>query len=242
MAIAALRENAGLGETDAYCSSEFPSGRGYDAVIALSRSGTTTETLGVIRALPGTNTIAIVGDRQSPIAEAARQAVALDFADERSVVQTRFVTSTIALGRVWIGEDMARIAREADDALEGDLPVDISSHDHYVFLGSGWCVGLAAEAALVVKECAGAWSESHPAMEYRHGPIAAARVGTAAWFIGRAPDGLADEVAATGASVVVSALDPLATVVQVQRLAIALATSRGLNVDHPKHLSRAIVL
>ena len=37
---ATLRERAGLGETDAFCASEWPSGRRYDRVLALTRSGT----------------------------------------------------------------------------------------------------------------------------------------------------------------------------------------------------------
>src|SRR5215204_3145168 len=42
-AYAALREAAGLGETDAFAASEAPLGRRYDRVLTLSRSGTTTE-------------------------------------------------------------------------------------------------------------------------------------------------------------------------------------------------------
>src|SRR4051812_271381 len=49
MAIATLRERAGLGETDAYCSSEAPADRPYDAVVAISRSGSTSETLIALR-------------------------------------------------------------------------------------------------------------------------------------------------------------------------------------------------
>src|SRR3712207_7559300 len=39
------------------------------------------------------------------------------------------------------------------------------------FLGRGWTIGLANEAALKLRESAQAWTESYPAMEYRHGPI-----------------------------------------------------------------------
>ena len=62
------------------------------------------------------------------------------------------------------------------------------------------------------------------------------------WFLGDAPSGLADQVATTGAAVIRSALDPLAQLVQVQRVAMALATARGLDPDRPPHLSRSIVL
>ncbi len=49
-AIAVARESLGGGETDAFAASEMPAGRSYDAVLAISRSGTTTE---VERALCG---------------------------------------------------------------------------------------------------------------------------------------------------------------------------------------------
>ena len=42
-AVAALREAHGGGETDAFPASEFPIGRSYDRIVAISRSGTTTE-------------------------------------------------------------------------------------------------------------------------------------------------------------------------------------------------------
>ena len=42
-AYAAAREAGGHGETDAFPASEIPAGRAYDAVLAISRSGTTTE-------------------------------------------------------------------------------------------------------------------------------------------------------------------------------------------------------
>src|SRR3978361_1550717 len=45
---AALREGAGHGLTDAFAASEHALHRGYDRVVAISRSGTTTEVLDVL--------------------------------------------------------------------------------------------------------------------------------------------------------------------------------------------------
>src|SRR6476661_7729873 len=50
---AVSRELAGHGETDAFPASELPSGRWYDRVIALSRSGTTTEVLELLGTMRG---------------------------------------------------------------------------------------------------------------------------------------------------------------------------------------------
>src|ERR1700761_9306791 len=71
-AIAALREAAGAGETDAFAASEAPLGRGYDGVVAISRSGTTTEVRQALASLAGRVPItALVGDPGSPVAAAA---------------------------------------------------------------------------------------------------------------------------------------------------------------------------
>src|SRR5690348_9438526 len=51
-AIAAAREDAGQGETDAFAASEMPKARRYEMVVAISRSGTTTEVVRALDALP----------------------------------------------------------------------------------------------------------------------------------------------------------------------------------------------
>ena len=59
---AAAREAAGHGETDAFAASEFPVGRRYDHVVALTRSGTTTEIHTLLAKLHGSvPTTAITG-------------------------------------------------------------------------------------------------------------------------------------------------------------------------------------
>ena len=63
--------------------------------------------------------------------------------------------------------------------------------EQITFLGGGWTYGLAQEAALKMREAAGAWTEAYPAMEYRHGPIAITGRGRVAWMFGTLPDGLA---------------------------------------------------
>src|SRR5690242_13384874 len=86
-AYAASREAAGHGETDAFAASEMPAGRRYDRVVVLSRSGTTTEILDLQASLARrAPTVAITADEHSPVARAADAVIALDFADEQSVV------------------------------------------------------------------------------------------------------------------------------------------------------------
>ncbi|HEU5475021.1 MAG TPA: sugar isomerase [Actinophytocola sp.] len=237
MAYIALRERAGLGETDAWPASEFPAGRRYDRVVALSRSGTTTEVLDLLSRV-GSPSVAITADPAAPIARVAGAVIACEFADEASVVQTRFATTALVLLRAHLGEDTAALPDAARRALAAPLP----AAEQITFLGTGWTVGLAHEAALKLREAAGFWTESYPAMEYRHGPIAVAAPGRLVWIFGVPPAGLVDQIRATGAEVTTSPEDPLADLVRVHRLAESLAVERGLDPDHPRHLTRSVLL
>ncbi|MEV5200276.1 sugar isomerase [Streptomyces sp. NPDC053720] len=242
-AYAALREGSGQGESDAFAASEFPFGRGYDRVVALTRSGTTTEVLELLERLRGvTRTVAITADPNTPVMTAADDVVVLEFADEQSVVQTRFATTAFTLLRAHLGLHTEEAVRDAETALAEPLPEGLVECTQFTFLGRGWTAGLANEAALKMKEASLSWTESYPAMEYRHGPISIATTGTATWMFGTAPEGLAEQVLATGARWVDSGLDPLADLVRVQRLAIARAVARGLDPDSPRHLTRSVVL
>jgi fructoselysine-6-P-deglycase FrlB-like protein len=242
-AAAALRESAGHGETDAFTASEFPHGRTYDHVVALTRSGTTTEVLDLLTRLHGrTRTTAITADPNTPVMTAADHVVVLDHADERSVVQTRFATTALTLLRAHLGLHTDSVVADARTALAEPLPQGLVDCGQFTFLGRGWTVGLANEAALKMREAALAWSEAYPAMEYRHGPISITTRGTATWMLGEAPEGLAEQVRATGGLWVPGALDPLAELVRVQRLAVALAAARGLDPDRPRHLTRSVIL
>jgi len=259
-AYAALREQAGQGETDASQASEFPRRRRYDRVVAITRSGTTTEVLDLLNDLAGgTPTTVLTADEAQPAARIADQSIVLDFADEQSVVQTRFATSTLALLRAHLGEDIESIAADAEVAIRLPLPVHPALVEQITFLGRGWTVGLAEEAALKCREAAAYWAEAYPAMDYRHGPIAIAAPRRAVWAFGDVPTDLADEVEATGALFVHSRhhggyaalgswcggrtpLDPMADLVVAQRVAVLLATSQGLNPDHPRNLTRSVVL
>lgn len=241
---AAAREQAGLGETDAFAASEYPAGRHYDLVLAITRSGTTTEVLELLDSLPDDQrTSIIVGDPTSPGATAADGAVLLDFADEQSVVQTRFATTALVLLRASLGEDLSALLDDGRAALDADLPEGWEGKQQFTYLGHGASVGLAHEAALKMREAAIAWAESYPAYDYRHGPIAVAEEHTLVWIFGSEPDGLTAQIESTGASVAhLPGVDPLAELVRAQRLAVELALHRGYNPDQPRHLTRSIIL
>ncbi|MEU6811529.1 SIS domain-containing protein [Streptomyces sp. NPDC046831] len=242
-AAAALRENAGQGETDAFTASEFPEQRPYDRVLALTRSGTTTEVLQLLGRLRGrTRTTAVTADPDTPVMRAADDVVVLGFADEYSVVQTRFATTALTLLRAHLGLHTDAVVADARTALAAPLPEGLVDCGQFTFLGRGWTVGLANEAALKMREASLSWTEAYPAMEYRHGPISITTRGTATWMLGGAPEGLAEQVRATGGLWIEGGLDPLAELVRAQRLAVAVAAARGLDPDQPRHLTRSVIL
>lgn len=242
MCAAALREAAGQGESDAFTSSEFPLGRQYDRVIVITRSGTTTEVIDLLAALKDTPTTVITAVADSPVTQLADQTILLDFADEESVLQTRYATAVLALIRLSLGHDLTTTISEAEEALQLELPPELVTAEQISFLGEGWTVGLAHEAALKTRESSQFWAEAYPAMDYRHGPISIAEPGRAVWMFGDAPEGLADDVGRTGAFWFASSWDPMAQLVLAQRVAVAISQSRGLDTDNPRHLSRSIVL
>jgi len=241
-AVAALRETHGSGETDAFPASEFPGARRYDRMVAISRSGTTTEVVQLLERLDGVPRAVVTADAGSPAAQLAETAIVLDFADERSIVQTRFATSALAMFRTHLGEDLDRTIEDGERAVAQPLELDPTQFAHVVFLGHGWTVGIAEEAALKLREASQTYSEAYPAMEYRHGPISLADARSLVWIIGSPDPSVADDVRSTGATVRVASLDPMAELVLIHRMAVAIAEAKGLDADHPPHLSRSVLL
>lgn len=152
-AYAALRESGGHGVTDAFAASEFPPGRGYDRILAISRSGTTTEVLDLLdRArAAGVPTSAITADPATPVMAVADTVAVLHFADERSVVQTRFATTVLALLRAHLEAEgalpdgvrpLARAVQDAERAVAAPLAAEVRGAEQFTFLGAagrtGW--------------------------------------------------------------------------------------------------------
>ncbi|MEU4014086.1 sugar isomerase [Microbacterium sp. NPDC028030] len=240
---AALRESSGQGETDAFAASEAFIDRGYDAVVALTRSGTTTEVLELVERIKGRiPTVGVIGDPTSPLVSLVDDAILLPFADEKSVVQTRFATTALALFRASLGEDLTAAIADAEAVLTEPGDDELRDAEQYTFLGRGWTIGLAHEAALKLRESSQSWTEAYPSMDYRHGPIAIAAPGRVTWQFGDAPEGLPAQVEATGARFEQRGIDPLADLVRLHRTALDRAVARGLDPDQPRNLTRSVIL
>lgn len=250
---AAAREAAGKGVTDAFAASEAflnhnSTDRQYDAVIAITRSGTTTEVLELLEALRGKavsgkpRTVAVIGDVNSPITALADAVIGLPYADEKSVVQTRFATTALVYLLTSLGIELGTAVEHARTAVTDPVSQELLDAEQFTFLGTGWTVGLAHEAGLKMREAVQGWTESYPAMEYRHGPISIAAPGRVTWLFGTQPEGLDADMARTGALYVNTGKHPLAELARVHKVTLERARVRGLNPDLPRNLTRSVVL
>ena len=240
---AALREAAGRGQTDAFPASEVAPTRRYNRMVYISRTGTTTEVLDALRDAPArVTTTALTADPDAPLAREAGRMVLLDFADERSVVSSRFISSAIVLLRAHLGEDVHALPDQAAIELARPLPPGLAERAEFTFLGCGWAAAVADEAALKLREASRTWAESYPAMEYRHGPISVSDETTAVWALGEVPPDLLADARRTGAMVIATDADPLAGLIGAQRLAAVLAERKGIDPDQPRALSRSVIL
>lgn len=244
-----LREAAGHGVTDALIASELPPHlRTYDRVVAISRSGTSSELLDAVRRVraeqPGTPVTVLLGEQGTPLSELATTVVDLSFADETSVVQTRFPTTQLVMLRAVLAggrdPDLTGLPQAARTALHDPLPP--TGIRQLVVLGHDWGTAIGQEAALKVRESAGAWAESYAVGEYRHGPIATSGPGTLVWGLDRLPEDIAEAVRDTGGTVEHGCGEPLVELVRLHRYAVELATENGRDADAPWFLSRSVVL
>jgi len=246
-----LREQAGQGVTDAWPASQARLRRDYDRIIALTRSGTTTEILTALdqyRATGGTARVTVITATPDTPAQARGDSITLAEFDETSVVQTRFATSTLSLLRAHLGEDLTAPITQAKEILaapgaeqERSL-AGVRSAGQITFVGMGLGAALAEEAALKLREATQSWAESYPATEYRHGPISIAQPGRAVWSLGPLVPGFAEDIAATGAHLERHDTDPQAELVRVHLLCLLRAADLGLRPASPRNLTRAVIL
>lgn len=243
-AYAALREEQGLGVTDAWTPTEARLDRDYDRVLAITRSGTTTEVIDLLARVEGQIPTSVISSSPGTPALEVAEPILMPEVDEKSVVQTRFATTALATLRWHLGQDLTLAAEQAQQIIDAgeDAFGPALTADQLTFVGRGWTNGVAQEAALKLRESAQLWTESYPMMEYRHGPVSISAPGRVVWAFGDLVEGFADDVAATGADLVHHDVDPLAELVRVHLLCVARAQLVGLDPDVPRNLTRSIIL
>ena len=164
---------------EAYPAAEPP------LVVAVSRSGTTTEVLRALERMRrgGSRAIGITTRRDSPMEDLCDVVLVIEGARESSTVQTRsFSAQYLASAAIVTGvgaDDAAWGAMEAlPDRVDAWLPeVDrtvsgFAERFRRVYvLGTGTRWGIAMEGALKLKETSLTESEAFQTLEFRHGPM-----------------------------------------------------------------------
>ncbi len=157
-------------------------------LLTISRSGATTETLWAVERFRATRdgpVMAITCDPGSPLADQADFVLQAPIAQERSVVQTRSLTSMLLLvlslttmlsKEELCLENLNRLPELLDSLLVrlGDLPRRLGedlSIKRFVFLGNGALYGLANELMLKTQEMSRSQSEAYHTLDFRHGPM-----------------------------------------------------------------------
>jgi glucosamine--fructose-6-phosphate aminotransferase (isomerizing) len=170
-----------------YPQSSYTSGK--TLLVAVSRSGETTETLQACQAFLSDRrgvllTLTCYGEM--PLAKLGTLNLVLPSGQERSVAQTRAFSTlylaTVALACLWAGrldlfDSLGRLPEAGCQvvnkyaSLAAELGQDLDLERFY-WLGSGPRQGLACELSLKMKEMSLTHSEPFHFMEFRHGPKA----------------------------------------------------------------------
>ncbi len=160
---------------------------GKTLLVAVSRSGETTETLAacesfLAEARGDLLTFSCYPERK--LASLGRVNIVLESGQERSIAQTRAFTTlflgTVALAALWARNEalfsgLDHLAACGGRLLDRYAPLAAElgqddALDRFYWLGSGPRYGLACEASLKMKEMSLSHSEPFHFMEFRHGP------------------------------------------------------------------------
>jgi glucosamine--fructose-6-phosphate aminotransferase (isomerizing) len=193
LAAAAVAREAGLAArampaSEVWLFPHLTGGRpGHSLLVAVSRSGETSETLHAVEAFrhaKGKTAVAVTCYPSCSLAQRCDATLAVPGAQEVSVAQTRSFDSMLILCQMLVGAltreagsqhrldalpDLGRRLIESYGWLAANLG-EQSLIQRFFFLGNGPRYGLACEAMLKMKEMALSHSEAYHTLEFRHGP------------------------------------------------------------------------
>lgn len=242
-------------------------GQGTAQVVAISRSGETTETVAAAKAsrAAGIPVIGITVETQSSLATHSDRVVAAATDKREGIVMTTSASLMLQLGIQLLGHEVTAPAIAAAEALlkavDAAVPARLAGRSHYVYLGGGAQYGVGVEGALKLMEMSQAMTQAFHPLEYRHGPISLVDEKTVAVLLHSA-DGLAAELKVAGelrakGAVVISlgaagelgfpvdvppALRPLVYLPALQVLGERVAQAKGLDTAVPRHLTKVVTL
>lgn len=216
-----------------------------DAIVPVSRSGESTETVRATEELidmyPDASVVGITCSEGSSVYELSDVPVLSPAGSEESIVMTKSYSSMLvaleylarlAAGETGLQERFADLPEESTAVVEraeqqaADLAAreDLTKH---VFLGSGEYYGIASEAMLKFEELTLSWTKAYHALEFRHGPksIADEETLVTVFHPGRASElisDLVDDVTDLGAeTLVIGHPDDLETVDPTHEFALS---------------------
>jgi glucosamine--fructose-6-phosphate aminotransferase (isomerizing) len=161
---------------------------GKTLLVAVSRSGSTTETVRAVEQFKANQAgavIAITNYGDQPLAALGDLAVVIEKGQEHSVAQTRsfasmYVAATALAALAGRRADLSSALRGLPEAgltllprfaEQAQLTGENLAVDRFYFLGSGARYGLACEVNLKMKEMTLTHSEPFHFLEFRHGPM-----------------------------------------------------------------------
>jgi glucosamine--fructose-6-phosphate aminotransferase (isomerizing) len=240
-------------------------------VVVVSRSGSTTEAVEVVKAAMarGQHTIAVTCRPGSPLAQQADATLAVPEGDEQAIVMTRsFAAQATLLMRLGARLGGPRFAADLDALpvhwagltpfIERAFELAWTDPSRVVVLGGGAAYGLANEAVLKLTETSQVPASAFHPLEFRHGPISVCEpgvlvVGILGGEAAAAERRVVSESAALGATTWVlgpegpgAELDEIARLPLVlhvlQALALGVAVRRGRDPEVPRHLGQVVVI
>jgi glutamine---fructose-6-phosphate transaminase (isomerizing) len=156
-------------------------------LVAISRSGTTTETIRAVEKFKAEKRgeVVVISNYDEVLSRLADVNIVIDKGQEESVAQTRsFASMYVAVtafcvrmaGREDLVEAMRRLPQVGTSIISNHESWarrlgENSDFDRFYFLGSGIRYGLACEANLKMKEMTLTHSEPFHFLEFRHGPM-----------------------------------------------------------------------
>ena len=156
-------------------------------LVAISRSGTTTETVKAVEKFKAEDLgdVLVISNYDEALSGLADVDIVIPKGQEESVAQTRsfasmYVAATAFAARMAdrndLLDDMSSLPEIGERLLRDFEPAarQIGANlafDRFYFLGSGIRYGLACEANLKMKEMALCFSEPFHFLEFRHGPM-----------------------------------------------------------------------
>lgn len=253
-----------------------PMRAGAAACIGISQSGKSPDIVAMMQSARdgGAVTVAITNHADSPLGTSASHCLPLHAGEEKAVAATKtYVTSVLAglsLLAEWAGDEALKAAIAASPkAMEEALKLDwsalsarLSRAQSAYILGRGPTIGIAAEAALKLKETCGLHAEGYSAAEVLHGPSAIVQAGFPVLVLS-VDDAARPQVAATaerlaaqGADVFLTGagakgvtalpmvtglhplVEPIVLAVAFYAFVETLSRRRGFDPDTPPHLRK----